>query len=116
MLLWSAATWRRLQTLPCHTLTVTQMAFSPDARLLLAVSRDRTWSLWKRNLPTPESPGEKEEAVGGGRGREEGGRGVDSRLENGLIFVLGRYLAGCASQLGITQWPVTLLRLYVYLN
>lgn len=35
------------------------MAFSPDARLLLAVSRDRTWSLWRRDLPTPESPGEK---------------------------------------------------------
>lgn len=87
------------------------MAFSPDARLLLAVSRDRTWSLWKRNLPTPESPGEKEEAVGGGgvgRGR--------FLLENGLIFVLVRYLAGCASQLAITQWPVTLLCVYVYLN
>lgn len=63
VLLWSTATWRQLQTLPCHTLTVTQMAFSPDARLLLAVSRDRTWSLWRRNLPTPESPGEKEGAV-----------------------------------------------------
>ncbi|KAG7245000.1 hypothetical protein INR49_023566 [Caranx melampygus] len=56
VLLWSTATWRQLQTLPCHTLTVTQMAFSPDAQLLLAVSRDRTWSLWKRNQLTPESP------------------------------------------------------------
>ncbi|KAF1381537.1 hypothetical protein PFLUV_G00155020 [Perca fluviatilis] len=56
VLLWSTATWRQLQMLPCHTLTVTQMAFSPDAQLLLAVSRDRTWSLWRRNLPTPESP------------------------------------------------------------
>uniref|UniRef100_A0A8C3AMH6 Elongator complex protein 2 n=1 Tax=Cyclopterus lumpus TaxID=8103 RepID=A0A8C3AMH6_CYCLU len=56
VLLWSTATWRQLQTLPCHTLTITQMAFSPDAQLLLAVSRDRTWSLWRRNLPTPESP------------------------------------------------------------
>lgn len=59
VLLWSTTTWRQLQVLPCHTLTVTQMAFSPDAQLLLAVSRDRTWSLWRRNLPTPESPGEK---------------------------------------------------------
>lgn len=66
VLLWSSATWRQLQTLPCHSLTVTQMAFSPDARLLLAVSRDRTWSLWKRNLPAPESLGEKEEGEGGG--------------------------------------------------
>ncbi|KAM9838235.1 elongator complex protein 2 [Aulostomus maculatus] len=58
VLLWSTATWRQLQTLPCHTLTVTQMAFSPNARLLLAVSRDRTWSLWKQNPPAADSPGE----------------------------------------------------------
>uniref|UniRef100_A0A3Q2CIK9 Elongator complex protein 2 n=1 Tax=Cyprinodon variegatus TaxID=28743 RepID=A0A3Q2CIK9_CYPVA len=56
ILLWSTATWRQLQALPFHTLTVTQMAFSPDAKLLLAVSRDRTWSLWRRKLPTAESP------------------------------------------------------------
>ncbi|KAM4538708.1 elongator complex protein 2 [Odontesthes bonariensis] len=56
VLLWSTTTWRQLQMLPCHTLTVTQMAFSPDAQQLLAVSRDRTWSLWRRNPPTPESP------------------------------------------------------------
>lgn len=63
VLLWSTATWRQLQTLPCHTLTVTQMAFSPDAQLLLAVSRDRTWSLWRQNPPTAESPGEKQKGV-----------------------------------------------------
>uniref|UniRef100_A0A3Q3JV70 Elongator complex protein 2 n=1 Tax=Monopterus albus TaxID=43700 RepID=A0A3Q3JV70_MONAL len=56
VLLWSTTTWHQLQTLPCHTLTVTQMAFSPDTQFLLAVSRDRTWSLWRRDLPTPESP------------------------------------------------------------
>ncbi|XP_071776254.2 elongator complex protein 2 [Centroberyx gerrardi] len=55
VLLWSTASWRQLQALPCHTLTVTQMAFSPDSQLLLAVSRDRTWSLWRRNPPTPDS-------------------------------------------------------------
>ncbi|KAL2080049.1 hypothetical protein ACEWY4_023842 [Coilia grayii] len=54
ILLWSASCWRQLQSLPCHSLTVTQMAFSPDARLLLAVSRDRTWSLWQRQDPAPE--------------------------------------------------------------
>lgn len=48
ILLWSTSTWKQLQALPCHSLTVTQMAFSPDSRLLLAVSRDRTWSLWRR--------------------------------------------------------------------
>ncbi|KAK5855175.1 hypothetical protein PBY51_005306 [Eleginops maclovinus] len=56
VLLWSTATWRQLQALPCHTLTVTQMAFSPDAQLLLAVSRDRTWSLWRQDPPTAETP------------------------------------------------------------
>ncbi|XP_029919923.1 elongator complex protein 2 isoform X2 [Myripristis murdjan] len=56
ILLWSAACWRQIQALPCHTLTVTQMAFSPDAQLLLAVSRDRTWSLWRRNPPSSDSP------------------------------------------------------------
>uniref|UniRef100_A0A3Q1GVS1 Elongator complex protein 2 n=1 Tax=Acanthochromis polyacanthus TaxID=80966 RepID=A0A3Q1GVS1_9TELE len=56
VLLWSTTTWRQLQSLPCHTLTVTQMAFSPDAQLLLAVSRDRTWSLWRRNPTTSENP------------------------------------------------------------
>ncbi|XP_054619533.1 elongator complex protein 2 [Dunckerocampus dactyliophorus] len=54
VLLWSATTWRQLQALPFHTLTVTQMSFSPDSRLLLAVSRDRTWSLWRREPPAAE--------------------------------------------------------------
>ena len=53
VLLWSASSWRQLQALPCHTLTITQMAFSPDAHFLLAVSRDRTWSLWQRDQPPP---------------------------------------------------------------
>ncbi|XP_056154531.1 elongator complex protein 2 [Lampris incognitus] len=51
VLLWSALSWRQLQALPCHTLTITQMAFSPDSQFLLAVSRDRTWSLWRRSPP-----------------------------------------------------------------
>lgn len=59
--LWSTKTWRQLQTLRCHSLTVTQMAFSPDGQLLLAVSRDRTWSLWRRSGSTPESPGEEKD-------------------------------------------------------
>ncbi|XP_077404397.1 elongator complex protein 2 isoform X6 [Vanacampus margaritifer] len=54
VLLWSTATWRQLQALPCHSLTVTQMAFSPDGAMLLLVSRDRTWSLWRRHQAGPE--------------------------------------------------------------
>ncbi|XP_066530537.1 elongator complex protein 2 [Hoplias malabaricus] len=54
ILLWNASSWKQLQALPCHSLTVTQMAFSPDGRLLLAVSRDRTWSLWRREGPNTD--------------------------------------------------------------
>ena len=32
-----------------HTLTVTQLAFSHSGERILAVSRDRCWSLWKRS-------------------------------------------------------------------
>ncbi|MCJ8746241.1 hypothetical protein PDJAM_G00139520 [Pangasius djambal] len=55
ILLWSTSTWKQLQALPCHSLTVTQMAFSPDSRLLLTVSRDRTWSLWRREDCGPDA-------------------------------------------------------------
>ncbi|XP_072532176.1 elongator complex protein 2 isoform X2 [Salminus brasiliensis] len=56
ILLWSTSSWKQLQALPCHSLTVTQMAFSPDGRMLLAVSRDRTWSLWRRDDPDSLGP------------------------------------------------------------
>ncbi|XP_066479566.1 elongator complex protein 2 isoform X2 [Tiliqua scincoides] len=58
IILWSTTTWKQLQTLPFHNLTVTQMAFSPNGRFLLAVSRDRKWSLWKckNSNPTEREP------------------------------------------------------------
>lgn len=40
--------WKALpQTIKCHRSTVVKLAFSPDGRYLLAVSRDRHWSLTK---------------------------------------------------------------------
>ncbi|XP_072854572.2 elongator complex protein 2 isoform X1 [Pogona vitticeps] len=47
VILWNARTWKQLQSLHFHNLTVTQLSFSPNDKFLLAVSRDRKWSLWK---------------------------------------------------------------------
>ncbi|EJF62930.1 WD40 repeat-like protein [Dichomitus squalens LYAD-421 SS1] len=43
-------TWQLFgQPLAGHSLTVTQIAFSPDDKLVLSVSRDRTWRLFEKS-------------------------------------------------------------------
>ena len=46
ILVWDTNTWQKVASLDGSSLTVVQMAFSPSGRYLLAVSRDRTWSLY----------------------------------------------------------------------
>ncbi|CAN6652077.1 elongator complex protein 2 [Trichomonascus vanleenenianus] len=48
--LYDTTTWLQLPNpLQFHSLTITRLEFSPDDQLLLSVSRDRTWALWKKN-------------------------------------------------------------------
>lgn len=44
---WEVSSWKALAQLPGHTLTVTQLEFSPDGTYLLSGSRDRSFSVWK---------------------------------------------------------------------
>ena len=69
VLLWDTATWRQAGELSgAHQLTVVQLAFSPDDAHLLAVSRDRTWSLWARAAP-PQTDASQGDGPGAGRAR-----------------------------------------------
>lgn len=47
--IWDVVTWTPVgQPLVAHSLTVTQMAFSPTGHHLLTVSRDRTFAAFER--------------------------------------------------------------------
>lgn len=49
--IFSIDTWLEIKPpLAFHSLTITRLRFSPDKKYLLAVCRDRKWSIWERNF------------------------------------------------------------------
>ncbi|KAK9803860.1 hypothetical protein WJX73_009548 [Symbiochloris irregularis] len=55
--LWDVHDWTPAGQLHAHTLTVTQLRFSPDGAFLLSASRDRSFALFQRSsTPGAEAP------------------------------------------------------------
>lgn len=63
---WEVGSWKSLAQLSGHTLTVTQLEFSPDGSYLLSGSRDRSFSIWK--VPEQYRLGGSGPAAAGGGG------------------------------------------------
>ncbi|XP_015911782.2 elongator complex protein 2 isoform X1 [Parasteatoda tepidariorum] len=55
IILWCTSTWKQIGYLSFHTLTITQIEFSPDDSYLLSVSRDRMWAIYK-HFPSESPP------------------------------------------------------------
>ena len=54
LLVWEVGAWRAVARLEGgHTLTATQLAFSPDGALLASVSRDRSLAVWRVAAAAP---------------------------------------------------------------
>jgi elongator complex protein 2 len=52
LFIWDAIKNQLISKLDGHSLTIVQIEFSPDDNLILSVSRDRTWCLFKRGDPS----------------------------------------------------------------
>ena len=52
IILWDVNSWKILQRLQSHKLTVTQMKFSHKGDRLLSVSRDRKWTVFEKKVET----------------------------------------------------------------
>ncbi|KAI9553395.1 hypothetical protein GHT06_021298 [Daphnia sinensis] len=48
IIVWDTADWSQIGKLEAHSLTVSQMAFSPDGQRLVSVSRDRNWAVHEK--------------------------------------------------------------------
>lgn len=59
----NTSTWKYVQKLTSHQLTVTQMRFSPDNKYLLSVGRDRRLSVFENRTPPSEEAGYNFELV-----------------------------------------------------
>lgn len=48
IIMWDTTDWSLIGKLEAHTLTVSQMTFSPDGQKLVSVSRDRHWAVHEK--------------------------------------------------------------------